>query len=297
MSRVERFPMIEAAQAEDWVGRTEEAWGRLTPQLAEMMKAAMGHAGSIDRDTRCGGLLPRLWHWAAFPEFVPLSQLGEDGHPRLGRFLPPLDFKRRMWAAGRLSFTGSLRIGERLRRQSEIKAVTPKTGATGQMVFVTVIHRIEGENSAFIEEEQDIVYLHIPDRYTPPRRLPALETPDFDETVPINEARLFRFSAATFNAHRIHYDLPYAREVEKYPALVTHGPMQAIMLMDAATRHAGAAPTRFRFRGVHPMFHDHDLRLQGARAPDGRSMTLGTVAAPRDGTEGYLGMTAEAGWA
>jgi 3-methylfumaryl-CoA hydratase len=122
---------------------------------------------------------------------------------------------------------------------------------------------IEGENGAFIEEEQDIVYLHIPETYTPPKRMPEIETPDFDETVPMNEARLFRFSAATYNAHRIHYDLPYAQEVEKYPALVTHGPMQAIMLIDAATRHAGEAPVRFRFRGVHPMFHDHDLRVQG----------------------------------
>lgn len=140
------------------------------------------------------------------------------------------------------------------------------------------------------------MYLHIPDRYTPPRRTPALDKPDFDEFVPVTEARLFRFSAATYNAHRIHYDLPYAREVEKYPALVTHGPMQAILLIDAATRHAGEAPTRFKFRGVHPMFHDHDLRLQGKHGSGGRSMTLGTAAPARGGEAGYLGMTAEAGW-
>jgi 3-methylfumaryl-CoA hydratase len=120
--------------------------------------------------------------------------------------------------------------------------VTPKSGGTGDMVFVTVAHQVEGENGAFLEEEQDIVYLHIPDRYAPPKRLPELEAPDFDETVTINEARLFRFSAATYNAHRIHYDLPYAQEVEKYPALVTHGPMQAIMLMEAAKRHTGEPP-------------------------------------------------------
>jgi len=159
------------------------------------------------------------------------------------------------------------------------------------MVFVTVAHEIEGENGAFIEEEQDIVYLHIPEEYAPPKRVPEIEAPDFDEPVPVNEARLFRFSAATYNAHRIHYDLPYAREVEKYPALVTHGPMQAMLLIDAATRHAGEAPKRFRFRGVHPMFHDHDLRVQGKREPGGRVMKLGTAA-----PDGYLGMTAEAGW-
>ncbi len=291
MSRAEHFPMVEMKRAEDWVGRTEERWGCLTPQLAGMLNAAVSHPLSLDRDTRRGALLPRLWHWAAFPEFVPLSELGEDGHPKLGRFLPPLDFRRRMWASGRLSFSGSLRIGERLRRKSEIRAVTPKSGGTGEMVFVTVAHQIEGENGAFVEEEQDIVYLHIPDEYRPPKRIPEIEDPDFDETVPINEARLFRFSAATYNAHRIHYDLPYAQEVEKYPALVTHGPMQAIMLMEAAKRHAGEPPRRFRFRGVHPMFHDHDLRLQGKRAPDGREMELGTAA-----PEGYLGMQARAEW-
>jgi 3-methylfumaryl-CoA hydratase len=167
-------------------------------------------------------------------------------------------------------FHGSLRIGERLRRTSVIKAVTPKSGGTGDMVFVTVAHEIEGETGAFIEEEQDIVYLHIPERYTPAEARARDRGARFRRTVPVNEARLFRFSAATYNAHRIHYDLPYAQEVEKYPALVTHGPMQAIMLVDAATRHAGEAPKRFRFRGVHPMFHDHDLRLQGKRQPGGR---------------------------
>jgi 3-methylfumaryl-CoA hydratase len=108
---------------------------------------------------------------------VPLAELGEDGHPKLGRFLPPLAFKRRMWAAGRLSFHGSLRVGERLSRTSVIKAVTPKSGGTGDMVFVTVAHQIEGETGAFIEEEQDIVYLHIPETYTPPKRCPRSRRP------------------------------------------------------------------------------------------------------------------------
>ena len=291
MSKLESFPAPSLPKPEDWVGRQQERWGCLTPELAGMMSAAVGHAVSLPRDTRAGSLLPRLWHWAAFPEFVPLGQLGADGHPEQGDFLPPLPFKRRMWAAGRLSFTGSLRIGEKLRRRSVIRAVTPKTGATGEMVFVTLAHQIEGENGSFVEEEQDIVYLHIPESFTPPKRLPALEAPDFDETVPITEARLFRFSAATYNAHRIHYDLAYAREVEKYPALLTHGPLQAILLMETAKRHMGVPPKRFSFRGVHPMFHTHDLRLQGRLNPGGTAMELGTAA-----PEGYLGMTARAEW-
>jgi 3-methylfumaryl-CoA hydratase len=178
-----------------------------------------------------------------------------------------------------------------LRRISTIKSVTPKTGGTGDMVFVTVTHLTEGETGSFVEEEQDIVYLHIPDEFRAPKRVPELANPDFDETVPVTEARLFRFSAATYNAHRIHYDLPYAQQVEKYPGLVTHGPMQAIMLMEAAKRHMGEPPRRFKFRGVHPMFHHHDLRLQGILAPGGRSMELGTAT-----PEGYLGMQAKAEW-
>ena len=291
MSRAESCQTLALRDAADWVGRSEERWGCLTPDLAGMLGAAVSHDRSLPCDMRAGSLLPPLWHWAAFPEFVPLGQLGPDGHPELGDFLPPLAFKRRMWAAGRLVFTGVLRIGEKLRRRSTIRSVTPKSGGTGEMVFVTVTHQIEGEQGGLIEDEQDIVYLHIPESFTPPRRMPAFDNPDFDETVPINEARLFRFSAATYNAHRIHYDLRYAREVEKYPALVTHGPMQAILLMDAATRHQGMPPRRFSFRGVHPMFHGHDLRLQGRLTPGGKAMDLGTAA-----PEGYLGMTAQAGW-
>lgn len=291
MSRAESFAMGAPINADDWVGRSEETCGALTAELAGMLAAAVGHPLSLHSDTRAGALLPRLWHWAAFPEFVPLSQLAEDGHPELGKFLPPLAYKRRMWAAGSLAFTGSLRIGERLRRHSKILSVTQKTGGTGDMVFVRVGHEIEGENGALIEEEQDIVYLHIPETFTPPKPVPEIASPDFDETVPINTARLFRFSAATYNAHRIHYDLSYAQQVEKYPALVTHGPMQAIMLMDAATRHIGEPPKRFRFRGVHPMFHDHDLRVQGKRSAAGRAMELGTAT-----PQGYLGMQAKAEW-
>ncbi|MEQ8366181.1 MAG: acyl dehydratase [Roseicyclus sp.] len=291
MTRAETFPMVSAADASDWIGRSEERWGSLTPELAGMLDAAVSHPASTPRDLRVGSFLPCLWHWAAFPEFAPLSGLGPDGHPKLGEFLPPLDFQRRMWAAGKLNFSGALRIGEPLRRRSVIRAITPKTGSGGDMVFVRVDHQIEGETGAFIEEQQDIVYLDIPDTFVPPKRIPVPEDAQFDETVTITEARLFRYSAATYNAHRIHYDLPYTREVEKYPGLLTHGPMQATMLMEAAKRHTGRRPKRFQFRGVHPMFHTHDLRLLGRKDASGRAIDLGTAA-----PEGYLGMQARAEW-
>lgn len=291
MSRIESFEGVAAARAEDWVGRREERWGVLTSELASMLDAAIGHDLSADRDLCQGAYLPCLWHWAAFPEFVPMSELGNDGHPRLGSFLPPLAFPRRMWAGGKLTFTGGLRIGERLQKRSEILSVTEKNGATGTMVFVRVGHVIEGENCGYIEEVQDIVYLNIPEEFTPPKKVDVPGNLSFDETVPMNEARLFRYSAATFNAHRIHYDLPYTRDVEKYPALVVHGPMQATMAIEAAKRHTGQVAREFRFRVVHPMFHDQDLRLVGRRIPGGHGIELGTAS-----PEGHLGLQAKMEW-
>ncbi len=293
MSRAETFPEMPDATsvAEAWVGRVDERWGMLTPELAGMVDAAVSHDHSVARDTRHGSYLPCLWHWAAFPEFAPLSGLGADGHPALGGFLPPLKFQRRMWAGGRLTFSGWLRIGEPLHRRSEIRSITHKEGVTGPMAFVKVDHVIEGENGAFIEEVQDIVYLDIPEGFHPPKKIPVPEDLLFDETVPINEARLFRYSAATYNAHRIHYDLPYAREVEKYPNLVVHGPMQATMAMEAAKRYTGKLPRTFRYRGVHPMFHDQDLRLVGRRDPEAHAIDLGTAS-----PGGHLGLQARMEW-
>lgn len=293
MTRTETFPATSDSgpDVSDWIGRTEERWGSLTPDLAGMVNAAVGHDRMADRDLRAGAYLPCLFHWAAFPEFVPLAELGNDGHPALGGFLPPLSFSRRMWAGGHLRFSGWLRIGEALRKRSTIRAITHKDGATGPMAFVKVDHVIEGENGAVIEETQDIVYLDIPDRFTPPKTIPVPDKVDFDERIPMSEARLFRYSAATYNAHRIHYDLPYAQEVEKYPALVVHGPMQATMVIEAAKRHAGAPPRTFRYRGVHPMFHDTDMRLVGRLRSSGKAMELGTAT-----PTGHLGLSAEMEW-
>ncbi|NBB97463.1 MAG: acyl dehydratase [Alphaproteobacteria bacterium] len=266
------------ADPQAWVGRVEENDGALTPNLAGMMGATLSHASAPAHDLRVGAPLPPLWHWIAFPEFVSLSELGSDGHPALGRFLPPLPYPRRMWAGGKLDWTGALEVGETLHRRSEILAVTEKQGSTGSMFFVRVGHDLHGKNGS-IREEQDIVYLDMPDEFRPPRAIPAPDAPDFNEVVPMNEARLFRFSAVTFNAHRIHYDLPYAREVEKYPALIVHGPMQACLLMEAACRHTGQTPKRFRFKGVHPMFHTEDTALVGQMDAAAPAVDLFSVAA------------------
>jgi len=278
MMHPEGYEDKAVADPQAWVGRVEEHDGALTQNLAGMMGATLSHAAAPAHDLRIGAPLPPLWHWIAFPEFVPLSELGTDGHPALGGFLPPLPYPRRMWAGGKLEWTGALEVGEVLHRRSEILAVTEKQGTTGSMFFVRVGHDLHGKNGS-IREEQDIVYLDMPDEFRPPRAIPAPDTPDFHEIVPMNEARLFRFSAVTFNAHRIHYDLPYAREVEKYPALVVHGPMQACLLMEAACRHTGQVPKRFRFKGVHPMFHTEDTALVGQMDAAAPAVDLFSVAA------------------
>ncbi len=257
-------PQEPQADPQAWVGRVETREGALSPNLAAMLRATLTHDAAPEVDITPGAPLPPLWHWVAFNEFVPMEGLGSDGHPALGQFLPPLPYARRMWAGGKLTWDGQLTVGEALKKRSEILAITEKQGSTGSMVFVRVGHDIEGANGA-IREEQDIVYLDIPDRFRPPRAIPAPEAPEFKEIVPMTEARLFRYSAVTFNAHRIHFDLPYAREIEKYPALVVHGPMQATLLMEAACRHMEQAPTRFRFKGVHPMFHDQPAALMGTQ--------------------------------
>lgn len=278
MMHPEGYDEQDVADPQAWVGRVEEHVGALTPNLAGMMGATLSHDAAPAHDLRVGAPLPPLWHWIAFPEFVPLSGLGTDGHPALGKFLPPLPYPRRMWAGGKLDWSGALVLGETLHRRSEILAVTEKQGTTGSMVFVRVGHDLHGKNGT-IHEEQDIVYLDMPDSFRPPRAIPAPDAPDFRESVPMNEARLFRFSAVTFNAHRIHYDLPYAREVEKYPALIVHGPMQACLLMEAACRHTGQAPKRFRFKGVHPMFHTEDTALVGQMDQTAPAVDLFSVAA------------------
>jgi 3-methylfumaryl-CoA hydratase len=276
-----------------WVGRTQEEEDSVSAHRAAMLAATLDldSAARRGRGIGEGGPLPALWHWVAFLPDAPMAALDTDGHPRRGGFLPPVPLERRMWAGSRLSFRGGIRIGETIHRRSEILRVSAKTGSTGRMVFVTVGHRLSTGRGLAIEEEQDIVYMAMPERFTPPPAVAAPAEPAWEETVPIDTARLFRFSAATFNAHRIHYDLAYATGVEKYPGLVVHGPLQAILLIEAAQRrHDGAPPAAFRFRGVRPLFHFDALRLLGS-APEGAEQELATATG-----EGAVCMQARIIW-
>ena len=279
-----------AMAGQEAVGRVVEAAGGVNSVLANMLGATLRpgwHSGAL----RPGDVLPPLWHWAAFPQDTPMEGIGSDGHPALGAFLPDLGLGRRMWAGGKLRFLRPLHVGERLTRRSEITGVDWKKA--GAMAIVSLVHRIEGESGPAIEEDQQIVYLPIPDAYRPPARQPAPQEAAFDETVEAGPVRLFRYSAATFNGHRIHYDRAYATEVEHYPGLIVHGPLQATLLIERAVAHRGGAhPVSLSHRGVHPMFAHQPLRLIGA--DEGAAMALCTATRAEDG--GHQGMQVRAEW-
>ena len=247
------------------VGRTEEVVDRASAALASAMLATLDRDPSALAD---GDPLPPLFHWMYCRELAPGSRLDVDGHQRRGDFLPALPFSRRMWAGGRLGFEGSLRVGERIRRRSTVRSVTPKTGRSGPLVLVTVEHRISGDDGEIVEE-QDLVFLERP---TEPLVLPDVPAPkeemEWSESVTPNAAMLFRFSALTFNAHRIHYDRDYARDMEMYPDLVVHGPLTALLLADLAVRRSGRPLRTLTFRARRPMFVDRTIALQGRQEGD-----------------------------
>ena len=278
-----------------WVGRVEVEEDVISPRQARSMAATLA-SGPCDAAAFAeGDPLPPLWHWMGFAPVVPMEGLGSDGHPKRGGFLPPVPLERRMWAGGRVTFlTHSPRIGEVLHRRSEILRVAEKSGATGRMVFVTVGHDLSTPRGPAIREEQDIVYIAMPERYSPPPPLPAPATPLWQEPAEFSSVRLFRFSALTFNAHRIHIDLDYAQRVEKYPALVVHGPLQAMLMMEAARRrHPELRPTFFRHRGVRPCLLSDEIRLLAEPGEGGVESGLNLCTAT---AEGHQCMQTQIAW-
>ncbi|WP_224823894.1 MaoC family dehydratase N-terminal domain-containing protein [Cognatishimia sp. MH4019] len=268
--------------------RTEIAQGGVSTQLAAQIHATL--APSTASAPATGTPMPALWHWMAFPPTAPMSELGSDGHPKLGGFLPDLGRSRRMWAGGALEFKAPLHVDEQLTKSSTIRSITEKDGPTGPMSFVTVDHEISGEAGVAIRERQDIVYLDIPEAYTPPRKTPVPENSTAQRSIPVPPTLLFRYSALTFNAHRIHYDLDYTRDVEHYPGLVVHGPLQATLAMQMAVELGGSTPDRFEYRGIHPLFAGADLQIYGTRQ-DGGQIDVAIGAA-----EGHQTLKGTATW-
>lgn len=256
-----------------WVGRTETRHDRIDA-------AALGRwAATLDRVVDPAGPVPHGYHWCLCLPDAPTAALGADGHPRRDdapdSFLPPVPLPRRMWAASQVSFHAPLRIGDAITRQSRILSATTKAGSTGTLVFVEVAHDTHGNAGLAVREIQSIVYrgaspagaAPVPPPPGPGRFDPAGW--DAHRTILPDARLLFRFSGLTFNSHRIHYDRPYATEIEGYRGLVVHGPLTATLLIDLAHAQFGAnALTRFDFRGVSPAVADEPLHLVLRRAGD-----------------------------
>ena len=270
-----------------WIGRHETTEDLLT------LFPAQGLAALLDRDPgelREGSLLPNCWHWLYFKPVVRRSGLGEDGHPHRGGFLPPVTLPHRMWVGGRLRFDRPLRLGDRITRRSEIKNVVEKEGRAGKLVFVTVEHTIAGADGPAIHEEQDLVYRGAsPSGGGASGGKPVPEEAAWSETFLPDPVALFRYSALTFNGHRIHYDHLYATGVEGYPGLVVHGPLTATLLIDAATRQAGRAPASYTYQAVSPLFCNNPVTIAG-RSGDG------TMEVWAGNHSRQLAMTGTVGW-
>lgn len=240
----------------DWVGRVETREDRLDARLLTGMAATLGVARPET--------LPPLWHWTLFQDWVPPERIGPDGHPERGGFLPPVhELPRRMWAGGRLRWTGAeLREGEAVLRTSTILSVEEKSGGSGRLVFVTVRHVVEGPAGPAIEEEQDIVYRGAEGAAVRAGEAAPAWSGAAERVVVPDAVTLFRYSALTGNGHRIHYDHPYVTGVEGYPGLVVHGPLQATWMATLAAEAAGGrALASFSFRGRRPCFADRPLRV------------------------------------
>jgi 3-methylfumaryl-CoA hydratase len=252
-----------------WVGRSREEHDTITAWPVRAMNATLDRKSG---EPSAGDEVPPAWHWLYFLEARAASEIGADGHPKRGDFLPPVPLPRRMWAGGRIEWQLPLRIGDRAKRVSEIVSVEPKSGRTGTLVFVTVRHTISTAGGTAIVEEHDIVYRDAPRPGDPaPAPKPGPDSAHWRRTVVPDEVMLFRYSALTFNGHRIHYDTPYVTGVEGYPGLVVHGPLQATLLLDLAREHApaGRRIARFDYRALSPVFAGTTLTLSAQSADDG----------------------------
>lgn len=230
----------------DWIGREERAEDVLTHATLARYRATLDLPAAPDA--------PPLAHWLCFLPETPTAELAVDGHPRRGGFLPPIDLPRRMWAGGRFVFHRLVPIGVPIKRATTIVDVREKTGASGQLVFVTVRHAVTASGMPIVTEEQDLVYREAARPGAASAPPPPAERGASERELVANAALLFRFSALTFNAHRIHYDRDYATGVEGYPGLVVHGPLLATLMLSEWMTRTGARPTRFAFRAERPVF-------------------------------------------
>ncbi|MBP0622890.1 FAS1-like dehydratase domain-containing protein [Cupriavidus consociatus] len=273
-----------------WIGRREQHEDTITAVPATALRATLDYPAAPQPT---GTPLPPLWHWLYFLPMHRQSEIGADGHAKRGGFLPPVPLPRRMWAGGQFEFHAPLRVGDRVVRTSTIDEVSTKEGRTGKLVFVKVRHEVcvEGLLEPSLVEFHDIVYREAQqsgDVAAAPQAAPS-EAAWRRQIVP-DDVLLFRYSALTFNGHRIHYDRRYVTEVEGYPGLIVHGPLIATLLLDLLRRELPQADVAsFRFRAVRPTFDLHPFHVNGQPQADGKTIHLWA-----SDHEGWLTMDATA---
>lgn len=265
---------MSEARLEDWIGKSQTTEDAMDLGHVARIAATLGES-----TPQQGQPLPPLWHWCFFLESVPMTGLGTDGHPARGGFLPPADGRNRMWAGGRVTFDGDLLVGVPATRVSTVSKITEKQGKTGSLLFVTVTHEVSQSGKRVVLEEQDIVY-----RTPSPPKLQGTEpAPQAQWSKPIEPTPtwLFRYSALTFNGHRIHYDFPYVTEIEGYPGLVVHGPLIATSMVQAFREaNPDARVTHLSYRGLRPLICPAPFEAQGCFQEAG----LAHIWAAQDGT-------------
>lgn len=246
---------LDIGHLRSWIGKTAEVTDTITAQLTTALRATL----FLDvGEPKAGDPAPHTVHWCLGQPVFPMAMLGPDGHPTRGEFLPPVPLPRRMWAGGEINFREPLRVGDAVTRTSRIADVTVKHGSTGTLCFVSVDHSIATPRGEAIRERQDIVFRDVPvggQNATSAKAPPAPAPATHQDKHFADPVLLFRYSALTFNGHRIHYDRDYVTRVEGYPGLIVHGPLQAALLVEMAAKlHDGRAPGKFVYRGLQPLF-------------------------------------------
>lgn len=264
-----------AVNLQEWIGRTESVDDVITATPCAALAATLDHPAERPAS---GFALPPLWHWLYFLPLHQQSEIGADGHARRGGFMPPVPLPRRMWAGSQFEFHAPIRVGDSVRRLSTISAVSEKSGRSGPLVFVKVRHEVfcNGNASPALTEFHDIVYREAarPGDVTPPP-VPAEKGAAWQRRIVPDDVLLFRYSALTFNGHRIHYDRKYVTEVEGYPGLIVHGPLIATLLMDLLRRQQPDALVKsFEFHAIRPTFDLHPFAVNGQAGPDGKTVHL-----------------------
>ena len=272
---------------DSWLQRSRLTQSTLDPWPAQALSRSLGSPAAAPADR-----LPLLWHWLYFLEHAAREDIGHDGHPRKGDFYPPIEQPRRMFVGGRSRTHAALRIGSPAELEETIQRCEEKQGGMGRMTLLTVAYRYSQDGVLCVEEERDFMYLPERSGESPEARteeLVDIPSASWQLDVPTDPVLLFRFSALTFNGHRIHYDREYAQQQESYPDLVVHGPMTALLLADLARFETGRELVSFGFRARAPLFVGDLLRLRGEPPADDGSIQLSAYR-----PDGQLAMTAEA---